>query len=125
MTEILTSKDGQSIKAVFTMKDGAKIEAVLMKHADGRRTVCVSSQVGCAVCCEFCATGQQGFKRNLSVQEIIDQISFFADLLKKDGERASNVVFMGMGEPFLNYDNVMAAIRIINNKEGFGIGARN
>ena len=124
MTEIFTSKDGQSIRAVFTLDDGAKIETVLMKHVDDRRTVCVSSQVGCAACCEFCATGQQGFKRNLSIQEITNQISFFADLLKKNGERVSNVVFMGMGEPFLNYDNVMEAIRIINSKEGFGIGAR-
>src|SRR3989344_5701279 len=125
MAEIFASKDNQSIKAVFTLEDGAKIESVLMKHADGRRTVCLSSQVGCAICCEFCATGQQGFKRNLSVQEIIDQISFFTDLLKKTEERVSNAVFMGMGEPFLNYDNVMRAVRIINNKEGFGIGARN
>lgn len=124
MPEILTSKDSQSIKAVFTLEDGSKIESVLMKHEDGRRTVCLSSQVGCAMCCDFCATGQQGFKRNLSVKEITDQILFFTDLLKKDKERVSNAVFMGMGEPFLNYDNVLKAVRIINSKDGFGIGAR-
>jgi len=122
--KILASKDKQTIKALFKLKDGVKIESVLMRHSDGRRTVCVSSQVGCAMGCQFCATGQQGFKKDLSAFEIIEQILFFARLLKKTKNKVSNVVFMGMGEPFLNYDNVLKAIRILNDKEGFNLGAR-
>jgi 23S rRNA (adenine2503-C2)-methyltransferase len=126
--KILTSKDGETLKVLFKLKDGLKIESVLMKHGStgspqaGRRTVCVSCQVGCSIGCKFCATGQQGFKRNLSSSEIVDQILFFARLLKK--EKVTNVVFMGMGEPFLNYDNVLEAIKILNDKEGFNLGAR-
>ncbi len=107
-----------------SVKDGSKIESVLMKHEDGRRTVCVSSQVGCSVGCKFCATGQQGFKRNLTSGEIIEQVLFFARLLKKTKEKVTNVVFMGMGEPFLNYDNVIGAIKILNDKNGFNLGSR-
>src|SRR3989338_1352959 len=95
-----------------------------MKHIDERNTVCVSSQVGCSVGCEFCATGELGFKRNLSDSEIVDQVLYFARLLKKEGDKVTNVVFMGMGEPFLNYDNVLGAIKILNDKDGFNIGAR-
>jgi len=122
--KILFSKDGQTIKVLFRLKGGFKIESVLMRHEDDRRTVCVSSQVGCSVGCKFCATGQQGFKRNLSTGEIIEQVLFFARLLSKSKERVANVVFMGMGEPFLNYDNVLEAIRILNDKDGFNLGAR-
>ena len=120
----LTSKDSQTIKELFKLKDDSKIESVLMKHKDGRRTVCVSSQVGCAMGCRFCATGIAGFKRNLTSSEIIEQILFFARFLKKSREKISNVVFMGMGEPFLNYDNVLEAIRILNDKDGLNLGAR-
>ncbi len=120
--KVLASKDNKTIKALFILKDGSKIESVLMKHEDARRTVCVSSQAGCAMGCEFCATGQQGFKRNLTVGEITGQVLYFARLLKK--ERVSNIVFMGMGEPFLNYDNVLEAIRVLNDKDGLNIGAR-
>lgn len=122
--KILTSKDGETLKVLFRLKDGLKVESVLMRHIDGRRTVCVSSQVGCSIGCKFCATGQQGFKRNLSSSEIIDQVLFFARLLKKSKEKVTNVVFMGMGEPFLNYDNVLEAIKILNDKEGFNLGSR-
>jgi len=137
--EILYSKDNQTIKTLFELKDYnppttlpfasrkgpcLKIESVLMRHIDGRRTVCVSSQVGCSIGCRFCATGQRGFKRNLSSSEIIDQVLFFARLLKKTKEKVTNVVFMGMGEPFLNYDNVLEAIKILNDKEGFNLGVR-
>ena len=125
--KILTSKDNQdnqTIKALFKLKDDLKIESVLMKHRDGRRTVCVSSQVGCSISCRFCATGKRGFKRNLLNSEIIDQVLFFARLLKKPKEKVANVVFMGMGEPFLNYDNVLEAIKILNDKDGFNLGAR-
>ena len=130
--KILTSKDGQTIKVLFVLRDGLKIESVLMRHIDGRRTVCVSSQVGCSIGCRFCATGQQGFKRNLSADEIVEQVLFFARFLRtkptEDGplstEKVTNIVFMGMGEPFLNYDNVLEAIKILNDKEGFNLGAR-
>jgi len=122
--KVLSSKDGQTLKALFLTKDGFKIESVLMKHGDGRNTVCISSQVGCSAGCQFCATGSAGFKRNLSDWEIVEQVLFFARDLKKNGSRVSNVVFMGMGEPFLNYDNVLSAIKILNDKDGFNLGAR-
>lgn len=120
----LISKDQKTIKVLFKLRDGSKIESVLMKHKDGRKTVCVSTQVGCSIGCKFCATGQRGFKRNLSVSEIIDQVLFFARLLKKSNEKVTNIVFMGVGEPFLNYDNVLMAIKILNDKDGFNLGAR-
>ncbi|MDP3996030.1 MAG: 23S rRNA (adenine(2503)-C(2))-methyltransferase RlmN [bacterium] len=121
---ILVSKDNQTNKVLFELKDGFKIESILMRHEDGRNTVCVSSQVGCTMNCQFCATGQQGFKRNLSSSEIVEQILFFARILKKTGTKITNVVFMGMGEPFLNYDNVLGTIKILNDKDGFNLGAR-
>ncbi|MFH1288752.1 MAG: 23S rRNA (adenine(2503)-C(2))-methyltransferase RlmN [bacterium] len=107
-----------------SLKDNIQIESVLMKSRDGRNTVCVSSQAGCTLNCSFCATGQSGFKRNLEVFEIIEQALFFARLLKKENEKITNIVFMGMGEPFLNYDNVLNAIKILNDKDGFNLGAR-
>lgn len=122
--KIFTSEDDQTMKALFTLDDGLKIESVLMKHNDKRRTVCVSSQVGCSLGCDFCATGKQGLKRNLESSEIVNQILFFSRFLKKSEERVTNVVFMGMGEPFFNYDNVLEAIRVLNDKDGFNIGIR-
>ncbi|MDP2741449.1 MAG: 23S rRNA (adenine(2503)-C(2))-methyltransferase RlmN [bacterium] len=138
-SEILVSKTKDSVKARITLKDGLKIESVLMRHIDpfrseasGRNTVCVSSQVGCPLGCLFCATGTMGFKRNLDYSEIIEQVIFFNRYLKKNtpsesegfAKHVTNVTFMGMGEPFLNYENVMKAVRIINDKEAFNIGAR-
>ena len=120
----LASEDNQTIKILFSAKDGSKIESVLMKHVDARNTVCVSSQVGCSAGCQFCATGQSGFKRNLSDWEIVEQVLFFARNLKKEAARVNNVVFMGMGEPFLNYENVLNAIKTLNDKDGFNLGAR-
>jgi 23S rRNA (adenine2503-C2)-methyltransferase len=128
--EIYESKDKKTAKAVIVLNDGFKIETVLMRHADGRNSLCVSSQVGCALNCEFCATGAGGFKRNLSADEIISQYLFFARYLKKDlptGEargKITNVIFMGMGEPFLNYESVLASVRILNDKDLIGLGAR-
>ena len=130
--KVLTSKDNQTIKILFELKDGFKIESVLMRHRDNRNTVCVSSQVGCAMSCQFCATGQQGFKRNLDAGEIVEQVLYFARLAKRTlssssrfaAARVTNVVFMGMGEPFLNYNNVLEAIKILNDKDGFNLGAR-
>lgn len=122
--ELKTAKTKDTIKAALKLEDGEVIEAVLIKHGDGRRTVCVSSQVGCPMRCSFCATGKGGFKRNLEIGEIIDQVLYFARILKENNEKITNIVFMGMGEPLLNYDNVMKAIRLLNDPEGFGLGAR-
>ncbi|MFA5210973.1 MAG: 23S rRNA (adenine(2503)-C(2))-methyltransferase RlmN [Patescibacteria group bacterium] len=126
-TEIFGSKKSSSVKALLELEDGEKIETVLMRHSSGRNTVCVSSQVGCALACKFCATGKMGFRRNLSWGEIIEQVLFFARFLKNsqsENSRITNIVFMGMGEPFLNYENVFKAIEILNDKNKFNIGAR-
>jgi 23S rRNA (adenine2503-C2)-methyltransferase len=125
--DIFGSQKSESTKILLHLQDGEKVESVLLRHGDGRRTVCVSAQAGCALGCKFCATGALGFRRNLSVEEIVAQVLFFARYLRKngeDGERVSNVVFMGMGEPLLNYDNVLGTIRVFNDKDAFNIGAR-
>ncbi|MEI7451767.1 MAG: 23S rRNA (adenine(2503)-C(2))-methyltransferase RlmN [Candidatus Falkowbacteria bacterium] len=123
--ELSKSSDKKSEKALITLSDGVQIETVLMRHKDNRRTVCVSSQVGCPMACGFCATGMMGFKRNMTRDEIVEQVLFWARRLKAAGEgNVTNVVFMGMGEPFLNYQNVIAAIRIMNDKDALNIGAR-
>ncbi len=124
-SETYISKESDTLKAAIRLKDNMIVETVLMKHGNDRNTVCVSPQVGCSLKCAFCATGMMGFKRDLTVWEIIIQVIFFARLLKKEGERINNIVFMGMGEPFLNYENVLEAVRVLNDKEGFGLGARN
>lgn len=116
-----TSKDGTR-KRAYRLADGQMIESVLMPYSDGRRTACISSQAGCAMGCVFCATGQMGFKRQLSSSEIFEQAYRFAQELAARGERLSNVVFMGMGEPLANYNTVMDAVRRINTE--LGIGAR-
>src|SRR5690606_17642026 len=115
------------------------IEAVLMRYGDpaddhagrsqavetkARRTLCISTQAGCAMGCVFCATGQMGFKRNLSSGEIVAQVIYYAQMLKEKNETVTNVVFMGMGEPFHNYNNSMAAIDRLNDSNGFNFGAR-
>ncbi len=127
--EIFDSKKTDAIKALLTLEDGSKIESVLLLHNDGRRTVCVSSQVGCALACRFCATGTMGRKRNVTTSEILAQVLLFARYMKhtkkwKKDNRVTNIVFMGMGEPFMNYDNVMDALRLLNSKDGMEIGAR-
>jgi len=111
--------EGDTLKALIELEDGLKIESVLMKHTDNRSTVCVSSQVGCPLACSFCATGTMGLKRNLTAEEIVMQVLLFMRVYK-----VTNIVFMGMGEPFLNYDNVMMAIRMLNSAEYFNIGSR-
>ncbi|NCN07408.1 23S rRNA (adenine(2503)-C(2))-methyltransferase RlmN [Candidatus Falkowbacteria bacterium] len=125
--EIKKTGDKKTLKAIITLLDNQKIETVLMMHKDGRYTVCVSSQVGCALGCTFCATGEMGYKRNLKTNEIIEQVIFFSRYIRKTyspEDRVTNIVFMGMGEPMLNYDNVLAAVRILNSEETFNIGAR-
>ncbi len=122
--ELSLSDDKDTAKALIRLADGKFIETVLMRHEDGRNTVCVSCMVGCPMKCAFCATGEMGLLRKLTADEIITQVLFFSRFLKKENARVGSVVFMGMGEPFLNYDNVMQAVRILNNPECFGIGAR-
>lgn len=119
-----TSKNGDTVKCLFACSDGKKIEAVLMRHDDGRNTVCVSCQVGCPMACAFCATGTMGLKRNLTAEEIVGQVVHFARWLKPHNGRVTNVVFMGMGEPMNNYDEVMAAVRTLNDHDGFDLGVR-
>lgn len=119
-----TSADGGTIKVLFKRHDGQNLESVLMRHADGRNTVCVSCMVGCPVNCTFCATGKMGFRGNLSADEIIDQILYFKRLLKKEGKDVTNVVYMGMGEPMLNLSEIEKSIEILNSPEKIGLGIR-
>jgi 23S rRNA (adenine2503-C2)-methyltransferase len=118
------STRGDTIKVTLETMDKLIIESVLIRHKTGRNTVCVSSQAGCPMRCSFCATGQQGFKRNLTADEIVDQVLHWARELNRSNERVSNVVFMGMGEPFHNYDEVLKACRQLNSNTGLNIGAR-
>ena len=115
------SADG-TVKRLYRLPGGQLVEAVLMHYDDGRRTACISSQAGCAMGCVFCATGQMGFARHLEAHEIFEQAARYAAELTQKGERLSNVVLMGMGEPFHNYDAAVAAIRRLMSD--LGIGAR-
>ncbi len=116
-----------TIKFLFELADGKQIESVLIPprksavDADSRFTACVSTQVGCPLDCKFCATGTMGFERNLSPAEIIGQVSTAQTLVEKP---ITNIVFMGMGEPMLNYDNVMSAIEILTSENGMGFTPR-
>lgn len=145
------STDGWTRKWLLRMPDGSEVETVLMEYEGARRTACISTQAGCGIGCSFCATGQMGFVRNLSVGEILEQVIWVARVL--DGQtdtndrptisandtaiqhnngllastRLTNIVFMGMGEPFANYRNLMEAThRLVepDEKGGFGLGAR-
>lgn len=117
------SSDGETVKTLFRLPDGKEIEAVLMRYEE-RLTLCISSQSGCAMGCVFCATGQMGFKRHLTSGEIVAQVIYYARQLKEQGEQVTNVVLMGMGEPFHNYQNTLAAIDRLNDPKGFNLGAR-
>lgn len=121
--KIFESNDGDTVKTLFELPDGHAIEAVLMRYRK-RRTLCISTQSGCAVGCVFCATGQMGFGRNLSSGEIVEQVIYYARLLNNVGEHVTNVVVMGMGEPFQNYKATMEAIDRLNHPDGFNLGAR-
>lgn len=137
--------DKKTNKALIYLEDGASVETVLIrqkaekgKSADYqeeidlkdkrafRNTICISSQIGCALGCSFCATGENGFLRNLNSAEIVEQVVFWQRFLKKENkqEKVDNVVFMGMGEPFLNYPEFIKAVKFINNPETLNIGAR-
>ncbi len=115
------SDDGQTVKWLWTLHDGTQVETVLM-HYEDRTTVCVSSQAGCAMACGFCATGQAGFDRHLTSGEIVEQVVRARRRSAEAGKRLSNVVFMGMGEPFANYDRTWEAVHRIH--DDLGLGAR-
>jgi len=126
LTEVETraALKGTARKTLFTTADGHPVEAVLMLVA-GRSTVCVSTQVGCAVGCTFCASGRLGLRRDLTAEEMVDQVLHFARLLRGEGRRrVTNVVFMGMGEPFHTYEETLRACRLLNDPHGFGLAAR-
>ena len=115
----LADEDG-TIKYLFDLSDGKKIETVLLNDG-GRHTLCISTQVGCKMDCAFCATGRMKFRRNLSAGEIVDQV---IQVEKIEKTKIQNIVYMGMGEPLDNYDNVLKSVRILNDKAGKNIGAR-
>ena len=116
------STDGTR-KLVLRTREGAKIESVLIPEPR-RQTLCVSSQVGCSLDCSFCATGRLGLGRNLRAGEIVDQVLHGAEVLARSGEEITHVVFMGMGEPLLNLDNVIRSIRILADPRGVGLSPR-
>lgn len=117
------SSDGHTNKVLFQLPDGQLIETVLMRY-DKRNTICMSSQAGCAMGCVFCATGQMGFMRNLSVGEIVGQFTYFARQLAAEDDRITNVVMMGMGEPLHNYDHTLTAVDRMTDPTGIDIGNR-
>lgn len=121
----IESTDHGTRKVLFKRNsDGKLFESVLMRHQDGRNTVCVSCMIGCPVGCKFCATGKMKFVGNLTAKEIIDQVLYFARILKPQKQTITNIVFMGMGEPLLNLEEVMKAIKILNSQEFMGFGIR-
>ena len=117
------SKIDGTEKFLFKLEDGNTIETVLLKHKD-RNTVCVSTQVGCPVKCKFCATGASGYERNLTVHEILNQVYTIERRLRNKEQSVNNLVFMGMGEPFLNIDNLIKAIKILSDEKGLNISRR-
>ena len=121
LVEVVQQSQDGTRKYLWTLPDGEKIESVLIPSA-GRRTLCISSQAGCALGCSFCATGLMGFRRNLAAWEIAGQVREI--LLATPDDKPTNVVFMGMGEPLLNWPAVDATLSILNHPDGFGIGAR-
>ncbi|MDD5770449.1 MAG: 23S rRNA (adenine(2503)-C(2))-methyltransferase RlmN [Candidatus Gracilibacteria bacterium] len=131
---MVTSGNGQTTKILFRTspnpslsrgeKKGELIEAVIMRHLTGRNTLCVSCQAGCPMACSFCATGKLGLKRNLEFYEIVEQIMFAAKMLNDEGSVLRNVVYMGMGEPMLNYDNVKKSIEIACNQKKINLANR-
>ncbi|MBQ7528458.1 23S rRNA (adenine(2503)-C(2))-methyltransferase RlmN [bacterium] len=115
-------------KFLFTLEDGNMVESVKMRYLEhlgpGRVAVCISSQVGCAMGCQFCASGRAGLVRNLKAWEIVDQALQIQKKIDDLEERVANIVFMGIGEPLHNFDNVLRAVRLLNHGDGFGVGMR-
>lgn len=128
--KVLVGRNKDNAKALLCLKDGNLIETVLISPKPGMWSVCISCQVGCAMGCRFCATGAMGFVRDLTAEEITDQVLFWKQYLKKSaatfgGAEISTIVYMGMGEPFNNWENVRESLRIFNDPENFAIGWRN
>ncbi len=131
-----TADDGLTRKVLWSLPGGAVVESVLMIYPPDRATVCVSTQAGCAMGCVFCATGKLGLLRNIETGEIIEQVIFFERYLRQHAAELShrldvpipdhitNLVFMGMGEPFANYDRWWRAVERLNDQQGFNLGAR-
>lgn len=126
----VVSDDGETTKLLLNLSNDNSVETVLMQYPSSkigghpRSTICVSTQIGCAMGCVFCATGQMGFETNLAAEHIVSQVIHFAEILEKRGEHVTNLVFMGMGEPMANYDEMIRAIRILTHDRGFGLGQR-
>ncbi len=114
------SPASKTIRFLWELEDGKRVESVYIPESK-RRTICISSQAGCALKCGFCATGKMGFQRDLTPFEIVDQV---LGIRRETGEQPTNLVVMGMGEPFLNYDNVIKALTIINDREGIAVSHR-
>ena len=129
-THRVVSDDGNTTKLLLNLSENQAIETVLMQYPSSkigghpRSTICVSTQIGCAMGCVFCATGQMGFESNLKAEQIVSQVIHFAKLLYERGEHVTNLVFMGMGEPMANYDEMIRAIKILTHDRGFGLGQR-
>jgi len=143
--KILESENKDSLKALFKLRDGNLLESVLISPKPGIWSVCISTQVGCPLNCQFCATGKSGFRRNLTAEEIVGQVLFWKQYLKAQNveretqneknihnskfiihnSHISNVVFMGMGEPFLNWEETKKSLEILNDPKMFNIGSRN
>ncbi len=110
-------------KYLFALDSGGTIETVLLPE-EKRQTVCISTQVGCAMNCSFCATGKSGFQRDLTAGEITAQVLFVQNRLQGEGKQLTNVVYMGMGEPLANYEAVLRSVRLLNHPQGLNLGAR-
>ena len=119
----INSPNKNTQKILFHLSDGKPIESVLMRSGK-RITLCLSTQSGCNMGCTFCATGKMGLLRNLTSGEIVEQVIFFERILIKRSQRLTNIVFMGMGEPFHNYENLKNALTQLNNADGLNMGAR-
>jgi len=119
-----TSANGQTTKILFKTQDGLLIESVIMRHLSGRNTLCISCQAGCPMACTFCATGKLWLQKNLELHEIVDQVMYAASLLNSQWERLRNVVFMGMGEPMLNYEAMKQAIHMFTDQKKFDLSNR-
>lgn len=124
--QVLVSNNKDSMKVLLTLSDGNLIETVLISPKPGDWSACISSQVGCAMGCRFCATGKMGFKRNLTAEEITDQVLFWRQYLRQNNIAGnfSNIVYMGMGEPFLNWQHVSESITMLTDAKLFGFGSR-
>ena len=129
-THRIVSEDGDTTKLLLNLSDDNSVETVLMQYEPNkigghpRSTICVSTQIGCAMGCVFCATGQMGFETNLKAEDIISQVIHFEEILRQRDEHVTNLVFMGMGEPMANYDEMIRAVKILTHPRGFGLGQR-